>query len=69
MLFAVDTANYSVASLILFGIVAALYMLMGRRDAIFDALPVLVALAAVVIAAHMPLRSGPWWSPRVRMRR
>jgi uncharacterized membrane protein len=54
-LFAVGAAAYSVPALVLFAIVAALYMLTGRRDPMFDGLPVLVALAAVVIAATMPL--------------
>jgi len=56
-LFAADSANYSVPSLVLFGLVAVLYLAAGRREAIFDGLPVLVALAAIVIALAMPL---PW---------
>ncbi|HJW40302.1 MAG TPA: DUF2339 domain-containing protein [Rhizomicrobium sp.] len=52
---AANAANFSVPALVLTGIVAVLYMLMGRRDAIFDGLPVLMALAVVAIAAAMPL--------------
>src|SRR6185437_14937639 len=45
-LFAVDTAHYSVPSLVLFGAITVLYLVAGRREAIFDGLPVLVALAS-----------------------
>jgi uncharacterized membrane protein len=59
-LFAVGAANFSVPALALFGIVSALYLLTGRRDPMFDGMPLLVALGAVVIAAVMPL---PWTVP------
>jgi uncharacterized membrane protein len=62
-LFAVGAAHYSVAALVLFGIVAALYLLTGRRDPMFDGLPVLVALGAVVIAATMPLPGSVPFNP------
>jgi len=55
---AAQAAHFSTAALILAGIVAVLYMLMGRRDAVFDGLPVLMALVAVVLSAAMPLPSA-----------
>jgi uncharacterized membrane protein len=56
-LFAVDTAHYSVPSLVLFGAITVLYLVAGRREAIFDGLPVLVALASAIVVLAMPL---PW---------
>ena len=56
-LFAVDTAGYSTPALVLLGIVAALYLVAGRREAVFDGLPVLMALVAIAVAIAMPL---PW---------
>jgi uncharacterized membrane protein len=55
LLIVVHSAGYSATSLVLFGIVAALYLAAGRREAIFDALPVVVAVATLFIVTTMPL--------------
>jgi uncharacterized membrane protein len=52
---AAHAANFSDAALVLAGIVAVLYMLMGRRDAVFDGLPVVMAFVVVLLALAMPL--------------
>ncbi|HEY4941452.1 MAG TPA: DUF2339 domain-containing protein [Rhizomicrobium sp.] len=55
LLLVVDSAGYNPTALVLFGVVAALYLVAGRREGIFDALPVVVAAAALIIVTAMPL--------------
>ena len=55
LLIVVRAADYSTTSLVLFGLVAALYLGAGRREAVFDALPAVVAVATLFIMTTMPL--------------
>ena len=47
-------SGYAGAALILSGLLAALYIFMGRRSPVFDSLPVVAAAMALAIAASMP---------------
>lgn len=48
-------AEFSVPSLVLFGLVAVLYLVAGRREAVFDGLAVVAAIAMLAIMTTMPL--------------
>ncbi len=51
----VEEANYSVVSLVLFGLTVALYLFAGRREGVFDALSVVAAAATLAVVATMPV--------------
>lgn len=50
----VNWSGYAPAALVLSGLLAALYIFMGRRSAVFDSLPVVAATMALAIAVSMP---------------
>lgn len=52
----VNWSGYAPTALVLSGLLAALYIFMGRRSAVFDSLPVVAAVLALAIAVTM---SGP----------
>jgi len=47
-------SGYAPTALVLSGLLAALYIFMGRRSAVFDSLPVVAATMALAIAVSMP---------------
>jgi uncharacterized membrane protein len=51
----VASADYSTTGLVFAGLIAALYLFVGRRHAIFDSLPVIAAALVLGIAATMPV--------------
>jgi uncharacterized membrane protein len=51
----VASAEYSTTGLVFAWVIAALYLFVGRRHAIFDSLPVIAALLVLAIAATMPV--------------
>lgn len=51
----VGAANFSATSLVLFALAAALSFVAGRREGVFDALPIIFALATLALMASMPL--------------
>ncbi len=55
LLTVVRTADYNPVALAVFGGIAALYIVAGRRESIFDALPVLMAAATLIVMAQMSL--------------
>jgi uncharacterized membrane protein len=52
---AVDAADYSTGSLFLFGVLIVLYGFAARRDAVFDGLPAVAAVAMLAIMSRMEL--------------
>ena len=51
----VASADYSTTGLVFAWLIAALYLFVGRRHAIFDSLPVIAAVLVLAIAATMPV--------------
>src|SRR5580704_816393 len=51
----VASADYSTTGLVFAWLIAALYLFVGRRHAIFDSLPVIAAVLVIAIAATMPV--------------
>jgi len=51
----VASADFSLTGLVFAGLIAALYLFVGRRHAIFDSLPVIAAVLVLAIAATMPV--------------
>ncbi len=51
----VASADYSTTGLVFAFLIAALYLFVGRRHAIFDSLPVIAAVLVLAIAATMPV--------------
>jgi uncharacterized membrane protein len=51
-------SDYSAAALVFTGVLAALYIVAGRRISVFDSLPVAAALLALAIAATMSVPRG-----------
>jgi uncharacterized membrane protein len=54
----VASAEYSATGLVFAWLIAALYLFVGRRHAIFDSLPVIAAVLVLAIAATMPVPSS-----------
>jgi uncharacterized membrane protein len=55
LLVVADAAGYNIASLVVFGLAAALYLFVGRREGILDILSVVSAVAALAVLAAMPV--------------
>lgn len=53
--FLVDKADHSTAVLVAFGGLSCLFLFMGRREAVFDTVPMAAGVASLVIVGIMPL--------------
>ncbi len=66
VLFAVvSETGYCTTGLVFAGLIAVLFLFVGRRHGIFDSLAVVAAVLVLVIAATMPMPAVVIWAPAV----